>query len=119
MRLLLAPLLLVVAAAFRMAVPRAGMVRKASGVRSMTAVFDALTGRYPDHTRYLCILNCDAGLAVANLLNSNSPVISSSSMPVAVVETKQGMYKEYTVEREDDSRVRFKYLEWKLISLAS
>ena len=26
-------------------------------------------------------------------------------MPVAVVETKQGMYKEYTVERDDDSKV--------------
>ena len=46
------------------------------------------------------------GLAVANLLNSNSPVISSSSMPVAVVETKQGMYKEYTVEVEDDGKVQ-------------
>ena len=48
MRLLLAPLLIVVAAAFRMAVPRAGQVRRASGVRSMTAMFDALAGTSAD-----------------------------------------------------------------------
>lgn len=29
--------------------------------------------------------------------------LSSSSMAVAVTETKQGMYREYTIERKDDS----------------
>ena len=45
---------------------------------------------------------------LANALNGNAPMMTglSSSMPIAVTETKQGMYKEYTVEVEDDSKVQ-------------
>jgi hypothetical protein len=45
-----------------------------------------------------------ASMAVAAQLNS-APVqkLNFGSMPVAVKETVQGMYKEYTVDREDDS----------------
>lgn len=32
-----------------------------------------------------------------------NPTYMRQSFPVSVVETKQGMYKEYTVERVDDS----------------
>jgi len=32
-----------------------------------------------------------------------NPNAFASILPVAVVETRQGMYKEYTVERTDDS----------------
>ena len=44
---------------------------------------------------------------LANALNGNAPMMTglSSSMPIAVTETKQGMYKEYTVDREDDSKL--------------
>ena len=47
-------------------------------------------------------------MAVAGNLQSNSPVLSSrnffpSSVAVSVVETKQGFYKEYTVDKVDDS----------------
>lgn len=56
----------------------------------MTALFDGL-----------------AGLALANQLNSgfnpSALMTGSSSMQVAVVETKQGMYKEYEVDITDDS----------------
>lgn len=55
----------------------------------MTAVFDGL-----------------AGIGFAHQLNSasiNPAMLSSRSFPVAVTETVQGMYKEYTVDRIDDS----------------
>ena len=51
------------------------------------------------------------GLSVAVQLSSaslNSDAanwLSSRSMPLAVVETKQGMYRDYTVERVDDSKL--------------
>ena len=64
-------------------------IRKANGARSMTAVFDAI-----------------AGMALAAKLQTSSinpTALTSRSMPVAVVETKQGMYKEYTVDIKDDS----------------
>jgi len=64
-------------------------IRKVNGARSMTAVFDAL-----------------AGMALAAKLQTsaiNPTALTSRSMPVAVVETKQGMYKEYTVDIKDDS----------------
>jgi hypothetical protein len=51
------------------------------------------------------ILDVIAGLSLAAQLQS-SPAMEgrflSNSMPVAVTETRQGMYKEYTVERVDD-----------------
>jgi hypothetical protein len=54
----------------------------------MTAVFDAI-----------------AGLSIAAQLNSAtiSPQFLSNSMPLAKVETRQGMYKEYSVDVTDDS----------------
>jgi hypothetical protein len=50
------------------------------------------------------ILDGLASMAVAAQLNS-APVqkLNFNSMPVAVKETVQGMYKEYTVDRVDDS----------------
>ncbi|KAJ1406430.1 hypothetical protein B484DRAFT_456826 [Ochromonadaceae sp. CCMP2298] len=45
-------------------------------------------------------------MAIANQLNSapmHRNFLSSSSMPVAVAVTQQGMYKEYTVDKIDDS----------------
>jgi hypothetical protein len=60
-----------------------------NGARSMTAVMDAF-----------------AGIALAAQLNSASYSPSqfmTRSMPLSVVETKQGMYKEYTVDKVDDS----------------
>ena len=64
-------------------------IRKVNGARSMTAVFDAL-----------------AGMALATKLQTsaiNPSALTSRSMPVAVVETRQGMYKDYTVDIKDDS----------------
>ena len=59
-----------------------------NGVKGMTAILDVI-----------------AGLSLAAQLQS-SPAMEgrflSNSMPVAVAETRQGMYKEYTVERVDD-----------------
>eukprot|EP01036_Dinobryon_divergens_P022571 gene22570-30836_t len=70
---------------------RKGLQKPKAGVRSLTAVLDVL-----------------AGLAVAGNLQINAPVVSSrnffpSSVAVSVVETKQGFYKEYTVDKVDDS----------------
>ena len=51
-----------------------------------------------------------AGLAIAANLNSASYSPKNfNSFPVAVTETKQGMYKEYTVDKVDDSRVYHTY----------
>ena len=47
-----------------------------------------------------------ASIALAAQLNAGSvsgPRFMSQSMPLSVVETKQGMYKEYTVDKVDDS----------------
>lgn len=47
-----------------------------------------------------------AGIALAAKLNSGAvtgPRFMSQSMPLSVMETKQGMYKEYTVDKVDDS----------------
>lgn len=45
-----------------------------------------------------------ASLAIATQLNTQPmSALQSRSMPMAKVETKQGMYKEYTVETVDDS----------------
>lgn len=55
----------------------------------MTALFDGL-----------------ASLGLASQLNNavlNTNALNSRSFPVAVKETVQGMYKEYTVDRIDDS----------------
>lgn len=91
MQLLLLLAAVAVASAFKPSFSRPCVVRKTNGARSMTAILDVF-----------------AGLALANALNSNSPSMSSlsSSFPVAVAETKQGMYKEYTVDVQDDSKVR-------------
>mmetsp|Transcript_20335 Transcript_20335/g.27979 ORF Transcript_20335/g.27979 Transcript_20335/m.27979 type:complete len:148 (-) Transcript_20335:96-539(-) len=67
-----------------------GISTKHNGVRSLTAVLDAF-----------------AGFALANQLN-NAPMnnhrsVFPTSALVAVVETKQGLYKEYSVEKVDDS----------------
>jgi len=80
-------LLLEIVCAFRPIIN--SQVRKVNGARSMTAVFDAL-----------------AGMALATKLQTsaiNPSALTSRSMPVAVVETRQGMYKEYTVDIKDDS----------------
>ncbi len=44
-------------------------------------------------------------MAIAGNLQSNAPVRNffPSSVAVSVVETKQGFYKEYTVDKVDDS----------------
>ena len=56
----------------------------------MTALFDGL-----------------AALSLAHSLSNGNQDISrfssQTSFPVAVIETKQGMYKEYTVDIKDDS----------------
>ena len=47
-----------------------------------------------------------ASMGLAAQLNHasvDSSMFSGRSFPVAVTETKQGMYKEYTVDRVDDS----------------
>ena len=52
------------------------------------------------------IMDVFAGIALAAQLNSgtvNAPRYMSQSMPLSVVETKQGMYKEYTIDKVDDS----------------
>ena len=82
-------LLLEIVSAFRPIVNN--QVRKVNGARSMTAVFDAI-----------------AGMALAAKLQTstiNPTALTSRSMPVAVVETRQGMYKEYTVDIKDDSKL--------------
>lgn len=65
-------------------------VRGKSGVRSLSAVLDVM-----------------AGISLANKLNSapKMPIadLSRSSMVVAATETKMGMYKEYTIDKVDDS----------------
>ena len=66
-------------------------IRKVNGARSMTAVFDAI-----------------AGMALAAKLQTstiNPSALSSRSMPIAAVETRQGMYKEYSVDIKDDSKL--------------
>ncbi len=54
------------------------------------------------------VLDSLASLAIAAKLQS-SPMtfdpLASRSFPVSVVETKQGMYKEYTVDVKDDSNL--------------
>lgn len=80
-------LLLEVVSAFRPIVNN--QIRKVNGARSMTAVFDAI-----------------AGMALAAKLQTstiNPTALQSRSMSVAAAETKQGMYKEYTVDIKDDS----------------
>ena len=80
-------LLLEIACAFRPIVN--SNIRKSNGARSMTAVFDAI-----------------AGMALAAKLQTSSinpSVLQSSSMTIAKVETRQGMYKDYTVDIKDDS----------------
>jgi hypothetical protein len=60
-----------------------------NGARSMTAIMDTI-----------------AGFALAAQLNSapvNGPMFMTRSMPLSVVETKQGMYKDYTIDKVDDS----------------
>jgi hypothetical protein len=55
----------------------------------MTAIFDAL-----------------AGLSIAAQLNSAPMDMSrfaTRTMPIAVAEVRQGMYKEYIVDKVDDS----------------
>jgi len=83
-------LLLEIACAFRPIVNNNNNnIRKVNGARSMTAVFDAI-----------------AGIALAAKLQTSSinpSILQSSSMPIAKVETKQGMYKEYTVDIKDDT----------------
>lgn len=82
------PLFMLLAASFRSPIS----LRKApinNGARSMTAIMDAF-----------------AGIALAAQLNSASysgPQFMTRSMPLSVIETKQGMYKEYTVDKVDDS----------------
>ena len=52
------------------------------------------------------IMDVIAGIALAAKLNSGAvtgPRFMSQSMPLSVMETKQGMYKEYTVDKVDDS----------------
>ena len=45
-----------------------------------------------------------ANLAIATQLNTQPmSALESRSLPMAKIETKQGMYKEYTVETVDDS----------------
>ena len=80
-------LLLEIVSAFR---PIANTnIRKSNGARSMTAVFDAI-----------------ASMALAAKLQTSSinpSVLQSSSMTIAKVETRSGMYKDYTVDIKDDS----------------
>jgi hypothetical protein len=82
------PLLSLLATSFRSPISlRKNPVK--NGARSMTAIMDAF-----------------AGIALAAQLNSASYSPSqfmTRSMPLSVVETKQGMYKEYTVDKVDDS----------------
>jgi len=62
---------------------------RANGVKSLTAVLDVL-----------------AGISLANQMNNaqiNPNFLTGTSMPVAVAETKMGMYREYTVDKIDDS----------------
>jgi uncharacterized MAPEG superfamily protein len=58
-----------------------------NGARSMTAIMDTI-----------------AGIALAAQLNSGNvnPTFMTRSMPLSVVETKQGMYKDYEVDKVDD-----------------
>ena len=52
------------------------------------------------------IMDVIASIALAAQLNSGSvagPRFMQQSMPLSVIETKQGMYKEYTVDKVDDS----------------
>ena len=52
------------------------------------------------------VIDAIAQLGVVANLNFQSPtLIGSRSFPVAAVETRQGMYKEYTIEKQDDSAV--------------
>lgn len=63
---------------------------KNNGARSMTAFFDVL-----------------AGLSLAAQLNSapmnSQPRFMDQSMAISVVETKSGMFKDYTVETDKDA----------------
>jgi hypothetical protein len=58
-----------------------------NGVRSMTAIMDTI-----------------AGIALAAQLNSGNvnPMFTTRSMPLSVMETKQGMYKDYVIDKVDD-----------------
>eukprot|EP00596_Hydrurales_sp_CCMP1899_P001580 CAMPEP_0119033148 /NCGR_PEP_ID=MMETSP1177-20130426/144_1 /TAXON_ID=2985 /ORGANISM="Ochromonas sp, Strain CCMP1899" /LENGTH=103 /DNA_ID=CAMNT_0006989645 /DNA_START=229 /DNA_END=540 /DNA_ORIENTATION=- len=51
------------------------------------------------------IMDTIAGIALAAQLNSGNvnPTFMTRSMPLSVVETKQGMYKDYEVDKVDDS----------------
>ena len=69
------------------------ITRKSNGVRSLTQICDSF-----------------ASLSLANRLNSatinpNYLLSSTSTMQVSVLETRQGMYKEFTVEKVDDSKL--------------
>ena len=55
------------------------------------------------------VIDAIAQLGIAANLNLNNPSLAfgSRSFPVAVAETRQGMYKEYTIDKVDDSSVVF------------
>lgn len=81
------------------------------GVRSLTQIFDGLAGKFMlviSQMRSLTkpIFIFFIGLSLVLQLNSasvNPSFLGKSSMPVAVAETRQGLYKEYTVEiKEND-----------------
>ena len=46
-----------------------------------------------------------AELAIAAKLGGNPSFNNYNSFPIAVTETKEGLYKSYTVEKKDDSSV--------------
>ena len=62
----------------------------------MTAIFDGLAALSLSQHLNSASLN-------TNLMTSRSDLMTSRSFPVAAKETVQGMYKEYTVDRVDDS----------------
>ena len=51
------------------------------------------------------MLDALAGLSIAASLHNSSPNLIRSSFPVAAAEVRQGMYKEYSVDIKDDSKV--------------
>lgn len=80
------------------------------GARGLTAVFDGLAGELNDCTlcesKSLGTRKIFLGFALANQLNGasvNTHSIFPTTNVVSVTETKQGLYKEYTVEKIDSS----------------
>lgn len=57
-------------------------------------------------------LDALAQLSLAVKLNTMNPGnnFNSRSFPIAVTETRQGMYKEYTIDKVDDKSVRILFL---------